>query len=170
MAARQSHLWVVCGAGRGVGKTTVVQKLAAVLPGCVTAKCGHGKVKPDRESNFFHSLDALACFVDKARPSAQHIVVESNAWARQGRGEVTIFIGGIEGDTRLRPDAGELEAAADVCITAGAPSEEWPALLKRVLPEKKLRDAVCDIFADQREYLLGPHPTVRTKAKLEKQS
>ena len=46
-----SLVWVICGAGGGVGKTTLAQKLCKILPGSVYAKCGHSPAKSGKPEN-----------------------------------------------------------------------------------------------------------------------
>ena len=46
-------LWVICGAGRGVGKTTLALKLCEILPDSRYAKCGHGAKQSQKPDPFF---------------------------------------------------------------------------------------------------------------------
>ena len=162
-----SLLWVICGAGCGVGKTTVARKLCQVLPACVYAKCGRGKSKAYKWGNFFRDLPALTRFVAAHRLSADHIVVESNAWARQGRGDITVFVDGVEGKTDFRRDTPRLRARADVSVHAGASTTDWRRTIGSKVKVRVLRDAVCRIMADQQHYLFGPQPRARTKVWFE---
>ena len=51
-----SLIWTICGAGRGVGKTTLAMQLSEVLPDSTYTKCGHGKIKSDKPGKFFKKL------------------------------------------------------------------------------------------------------------------
>ena len=76
--------WVICGAGRRVGKTHLAQKLCQALPDTIYAKQGCSTKKPTKPENFFRTDAELTAFVDSARQTCTHIVVESNELARQG--------------------------------------------------------------------------------------
>jgi len=160
-------VWVICGAGSGVGKTTLARRLCEVLPAAVYAKGGHGRVKPGKCENFFRRAAELKAFVAEARERHEHVVIESNAWARAGRGDVTIYIDGVSGKTRFRRDAGRLRAAADVRIAPGAVSADWEGPLREALGRGGLCDAVCGVLSAQQRHLFGARPHVRTKVWIE---
>ena len=84
-----SMLWIICGAGRGVGKTTLALNLCQVLPDSHYAKCGHGTRKNHKPKTFFDNLSELEEFIKDNQNSHEHLVVESNAMARMGRGNVS---------------------------------------------------------------------------------
>jgi len=158
-------LWVVCGAGRGVGKTTVALKLCEALPRSVYAKYGHGDRKAGKAANFFTRLSELHSFVETAR--AEHAVVECNPWAIEDRRDVAIFIDGVEGKTRFRADAGALRARSELKVCRDSSSAGWRRALRRRLSSRSLRDAVCDILAEQKRYLFGSRPTACSKVWFE---
>ena len=163
-----SVVWSICGAGSGVGKTIVAEKLCAALGGALHAKCGHGEPKATGKTpHFFGDLDALQQFVESHRHEAAHLVVESNVFARLGRGDITVFIDGPEARTDFRDDAAALRAAADVQVSGATPPADWAGALEAKLPDPPLRDAVCRILAEQQRYLFGPAAGVRTKVWFE---
>ena len=100
--------WAICGAGSGVGKTHLAERLCKLLPDAVYAKHGCGEPKAGKTPNFFASEEKLASFVEGARGRHEHVVAESNSWARNGHGDVIIFVDGIPGETEYRADADEL--------------------------------------------------------------
>ena len=112
-------------------------------------------------------MEALERFVASRRDGPGHLVVESNAFARRGSGDVTLFIGAMAGRTDVRPDAAALRRAADVCICPDADPDDWPRALAGALPAEPLRDAVCRILGQQQRYLFGPAAAVRTKVWFE---
>lgn len=109
-------LWVISGAGRGVGKTTLANKLCAILPNAIYAKYGHGKFNPQKQGSFFRELDDIYTFIEQHSYIKQHIVIEANAVALAGKGDITIFIEAIPGKTKPRKDADELRRIANVHI------------------------------------------------------
>ncbi|MHC4075603.1 MAG: winged helix-turn-helix domain-containing protein [Planctomycetota bacterium] len=162
-----SLIWVICGAGRGVGKTTLALKLCKVLPDSVYAKCGRSKPKSDKPGKFFSNLADLDSFIDATRSSSKHIIVESNALAGFGRCDIIIFIDGIAGKTNFRKDTEQLRAAADLKICCDTTLNDWKKTLASKLDSKALRKAVCDYLVVQKRYLFGSEPVVRSKVWFE---
>ncbi len=117
-------LWVVCGAGRGVGKTWIARGLCERLPDASYAKHGHGDARPDKPGRLLHDLPQVERFLALGAERA-HLVVESNTLALAGRGEVVIF---VEGQTRglpRRDDADQLRAAAHIVLDHDQPIARW---------------------------------------------
>lgn len=163
-----SLIWIICGAGRGVGKTTVALQLCEALPDSVFAKCGRSIVKSDKPGKFFSNLADLKTFIEAAsRSSSKHVVVESNALAGLGRGDIIIFIDGIEGKTHFRNDTEHLRAAANIKICRNATLACWKKALSAKVSSKTIRDAVYDLMLAQKRYLFGSKPTVRSKVWFE---
>jgi len=158
-----SMIWTICGAGRAVGKTTVALKLCDILPGSTYAKCGHGVRNAAKHENFFSSIADLEVFVEAAQATAEHIVVESNAWVAAGRADLVVFVDGVPGKTRCRKDAGALCRAAQLRVTADASRTDWRRVLKNSTCPQAQGRAVCDALAAQQRYLFGVRPGVRTK-------
>jgi FdhD protein len=156
--------WVICGAGRGVGKTRLAQKLCEVLPDAVYAKQGHGEKRPEKPDNFFHTDEELAAFVAANRGRHEHIVVESNELAREGEGDFIIFVDGIPGLTDCRPDADLLRSKAHMHTGPDASTRDWGRVLKHRLRSDKLCAAVCEVLADQRSYASESSPAIRRVA------
>ena len=145
--------WIICGAGRGVGKTHLAQRLCEVLPIAVHAKHGCGSRKPGKAAQLFNAEEELASFVDEAHDSCEHVIVESNAWARKRQGDVTIFIDGIAGLTDLRDDVEVLRSAADLQVSPGVSPDAWRPFLQSKLRSPSQCDAVCDLLAQHRRFL-----------------
>lgn len=155
--------WIICGAGRGVGKTHFARKLCKVLPGTVYAKCGCGKAASTKQPNFFRTQEDLNAFLQACRGSYEHAVVESNAMARMGKGDVIIFLGRREGMTDVRPDADQLRRRAHLAICPGVSVRDWKKVLRRKLPDKQLCEAICDLLVEQKQRLARRRPEVRSK-------
>jgi molybdate transport system regulatory protein len=155
--------WVICGSGRGVGKTHLAERLCEVLPSAVYAKQGCGQAKAGKTPNFFATEEELAAFVEEARARHEHVVVESNAWARNGRGDVIIFLDGIPGQGESRPDAKELRAKSHLRVIPGSSIRECKKVLRRRLGDASLREAVCDLLVQHKHFLGGLEPSVNTK-------
>jgi molybdopterin-guanine dinucleotide biosynthesis protein A len=113
----KATLWVITGAGRGVGKTTLANKLTAILPHSTYAKYGHGKFNPNKQKSFFNTLDSIYAFIDQNQYTHQHIIVEANALALAGMGDITIYIDGDPTKTKFRHDADKLKTLADIKLT-----------------------------------------------------
>ena len=127
--------WVICGAGRGVGKTHLARRLCEILPGAVYAKCGHGTPEPGGPENFFRTKAKLDAFLASLRESVQHVVVESGAMAREGEGDVIIFLDGIDAVTDVRDDVGQLRANAHVKVSTGVAVRDWKRALRGKVAE-----------------------------------
>ncbi len=160
-------LWVICGAGRGVGKTHLAQRLCEVLPNSVYAKCGHGQRQPGKPANFFNNDEDLAVFIQQCAGTYDHIVAESNGRARRGEGDVIIFVEGTHCQTDVRSDADLLRTRAHLRVGASASARDWRRVLRRKLPNGDLREAVCEVLTEQKHYLGGWELAARTKVWLE---
>lgn len=156
-------IWVVCGAGRGVGKTHLAHQLCAVLPRSVYAKRGCGQRREDGPGNFFQTGQELQAFVDHCRPAHEHIVIESNESAREHQGDVIIFIDGVPGKTDVRDDVETLRARSHLQISAAASIRDWKRSLHGKVTDNSLREAVCDALMKHKRYLFRGPPAVRVK-------
>lgn len=162
-----SLIWIICGAGRGVGKTTLAQNLCRVLPESIYAKSGHGTVKRHKCEHYFQNLSQLRVFIKKQCNSNKHIIVESNALAKCRDGDITIFISSPIGKTSLRRDRAQLEKSADIRICPDASSLEWEKFLRDKLNSRKLCKAICDCLNAQKHYLFSPELNAHSKVWLE---
>ncbi len=160
-------VWVLCGAGRGVGKTHLAQRLCEILPNSVYAKCGHSQRQANKPANFFNTEEQLAVFVQQSCASYDHIVVESNAWARRGRGDIVIFVDAIHGQTDVRTDVDELRSHAHLWLYSGASGRDWNRILRRKLADNGLCKAVCEALAEQKRYLSNSGLAVCSKVWFE---
>ena len=158
---------MICGAGRGVGKTHLAQRLGEVLPNSVYAKCGHGQSKEGKPSNFFNTEEELTEFIEQCAATYDHIVVESNARARRGVGDIIVFVDAIDGQTDVRDDVDELRSQAHLWVYSGASVRDWQRLLRRQLADRHLCQAVGDILVQQKQFLSNPGLAVRTKVWFE---
>lgn len=111
-------LWVLCGAGRRVGKTTLGLDLCRVLPGAVYAKQGTSRRRKDKPGSYFRDDEELDGFLARETAAGcRHLVVESNALAKRGHGDIIIYLelgcgAGAEAGRGARPDAPELRTRA----------------------------------------------------------
>ena len=162
-----SVLWVICGAGRGVGKTTLALNLCQCLPNSCYAKCGHGTKKPQRPEPFFENQLELDEFLESSQRSYSHLVVESNAIARMGRGDMVVFIDGIKGKTDFRNDAQLLREKAHICLCQDTKITDWKKQLSERICSKSLIKNIYDALVSQKQFLFGSAPTVRSKVWFE---
>jgi FdhD protein len=181
--------WVICGAGRHVGKTRLAQRLCEVLPNAVYAKQGCSARKAGKPANFFRTNAELAAFLEASRATHDHIVVESNELARAGAGDVIIFVEGVPGRTDYRADADLLRSKSHLHVRSGAPVSDWPltrangpgpSIASRLVPRRgtarvkgwtavlqaklgaaALREAVCNVLAEHASSSEQPGSIVR---------
>ncbi len=147
--------WVICGAGKGVGKTRLARRLCRLLPRSVYAKQGHGRRRPGGPANFFRDPADLGAFVAAMSPRRAHVVVESNVWAREGRGDVVIFLDGRRGVTDVRPDAARLRARARIRVGPARDEASWERALHSVVPSPRLRREILRALAGQAGFIRG---------------
>lgn len=155
--------WVICGAGRGVGKTHFAQRLCRVLPDAVYVKRGCGTPKPGKPANFFRTDSELSSFLERARGAHAHIVLECHSAAREGTGDVVVFLDAKPGMANVRSDIERLRSLADLWIGPAGSVREWRRVLRNHLDDGDLREAVCDAMVEQKRYLCEAVPAVRTK-------
>jgi len=166
-----STVWIVCGAGRRVGKTHLARRLCRVLPRSVYAKHGHGPARAGKSRNYFRAADETAAFVEAARRRYGHVVVESNALARDRAGDAVVYVDVPPDRADVRGDADVLRAAANLLVTpcppggdeARAARSRWRRVLRKLSDDAEVRTAVCDVLADQAEFLARCRLGVRTK-------
>lgn len=156
-------LWVVCGAGKGVGKSHLARALCRALPRAQYAKLGHGKPRRGGPKPYFTDIARLEAYVESRKAGCRHLVVESNVWARTGRGDVVVFIDGIPGLTDIRPDARLLRRRADVVIGPGGSPSVWRKALRPWLGDAAEREAVLALLERQAARIPEGPLGVRTK-------
>jgi molybdate transport system regulatory protein len=155
-------LWVVCGAGRGVGKTWIARGLQARLPDATYAKHGHGQARDDKPGQLLHDLPQIEAFLAQAAPSG-HAVLESNAVALQGRADLCIFVEGQPRGLPRRDDADALRAAAHIVLDLDQPVTRWRSELERVAPDPRTTDSILELLLSQAQRLPAPPLTAGTK-------
>ena len=160
-------IWVVCGAGRAVGKTKIAQGLVGLLRSSVYAKCGHNAKKAGKPDAYFDTMKALNSFVSDCYDKYENIVIESNAYALSGKADIVIYIDGVESRTSFCDDCDKLKSLSDMEICSGSTVQKWQTALKsRLKSDEDVRD-ICRLFSQQRRYLYGCSPRVRSKVWFE---
>ena len=162
-----SVVWIISGAGRNVGKTTLALKLRELLPDSVYAKCGRSNAKPNKQGTFFNDLTELEAFIEESQNSYEHVIIESNALALQGRGDIVIFIDGIIGTTDFREDTEQLKSIADIKICCDSSLATWKKTVNAAVNSETIRNAVFDSLIAHKRYLYGSEPAVRSKVWFE---
>jgi len=160
-------IWVVCGAGRKVGKTTVAQAIDRLLDSSVYCKCGHRDRKDGKPENFFTTVESLQEFIGTAKERFEHIVVESNSLMYITDADVSIYIDGVEGITDFRGDAIKLCQKADIRICRDSLPAEWQQQLVKVVSDAGIIARLCEIFLNQYRHLFSLRPNVRSKVWFE---
>jgi len=156
-------LWVVCGTGRSVGKTSLCQQLCRVLPSSIYAKLGHHPPKTGKQQNYFRSEQDVIAFVEKHQQTHRHVVVEAHTETLRRRAHFVVFLDGIPLNGNRRKDASELRAQADLRVGPNASVRKWKGVLRKRLSPHALREAVCDALAESQRHLLTPQLGVRSK-------
>jgi molybdate transport system regulatory protein len=154
-------LWVVCGAGRGVGKTRVARGLAGLLPDAAYAKHGHGQPRPDKAGVLLHDLVQVERFLLQ-HSQRRHLVIESNAMVETGRADLVLFVEGQPVGMPRREDADSLRAAAHIVIDRDQPVARWRRLLTAQL-DAATAQAALDLLIHQAAHLPGPTLGAGTK-------
>lgn len=149
------EIWVVCGAGRAIGKTKIAQGLVDLLPSSVYAKCGHNAKKPGKPDAYFKTMKDLKFFISESYGKYEYIVIESNAYALSGKADFVIYIDGIESITSFRDDCDKLKSLSDIQICNGSTIKKWERTLKSRLKCDNAVTDICRLFSDQRRYLFG---------------
>lgn len=167
MRKTKPEIWVICGAGRAVGKTRIAQGLVDLLRSSVYAKCGHNAKKAGKPDMYFNTMKALNSFVSECYDKYDNIVIESNAYALSGKADFVIYIDGVESKTSFRDDCDKLKSLSDIEICSDSKIEKWQTTLKpRLKNDEDIRD-ICRLFSEQRRYLYGCSPRVRSKVWFE---
>lgn len=155
-------IWVICGAGRGVGKTQLALALSRILPEATYAKQGTSPRRPGKAESYFRTDEEVEAFLRQAeREGHRHLVVESNALARRGRGDIIVFLedevstGGHGFLTGARPDADLLRSLAQVVLDRSGPSPDpsaWESTLARKGLEPAMMGPVLEVLTAQAEW------------------
>ena len=156
-------MWVIAGAGRGVGKTRLAQDLCEILPRAVYAKLGCSRPKKTKPPNYFTSAKALDVFIQSRVKKDDHLVVEANRTALLERADMAIYIDAVSGRTSVRPDRDQLMDHAHIHIRSGIPVRRWRRTLLGKGVDQPLCDKVCELFDQQKKFLSRSRLEVRTK-------
>ncbi len=146
-------LWIICGAGSGVGKTRLALALCRVLPKAVYVKCGCGKPAAGKAENYFTNTKEAVAFID-ARKGYEHIVLENNSLTLKGYGDIVIFIDAVPNRTDMRPDVASLRRRADIVVGAGTDSREWEIALREPPGDSRMRRNICRLLSEQKKFIL----------------
>jgi hypothetical protein len=131
----------------------------------VYAKLGHHPPKLGKPRNCFRSEARLRAFLDSVRSTCEHVVLEAHAPALRNRADVVIFVDGIPLGGRVREDADELRAQADLRIGPGASVRRWKGVIRKKLAPHALREAVCDALAESQRHWLSSQLGVRSRLR-----
>lgn len=167
MTKAKCQIWALCGAGRGVGKTTIAQSLVDILYLSTYAKCGHNMSKQRKPEPFFSTMEELNSFIADSYSDHEHIIIESNAYALTQNPDHIIYIDGCVGITDFRDDCEKLKSLSDIQICANSTIEKWKNILRQSINDKELIQPICDLFQSQKRYLFGVRPDVRSKVWFE---
>jgi molybdopterin-guanine dinucleotide biosynthesis protein A len=86
---------VVSGASSGVGKTTVANMIADILPKSVVVKIGHHEAREGRPPGFYPRGTTVGTLM-KEHPAASFLVIESNSILREHAPDICIYLDGID--------------------------------------------------------------------------
>lgn len=156
-------LWLVCGAGRGVGKTWIARGLCEILGEATYAKHGHGEPKPDKPGLLLHGLAEVERFLS-GLGDTPNAVVESNTLVLEGRGDLVIFVEGEPSGLPRRDDADQLRRRADIAIAPDAPIGRWRRALSKVLDDREREERIVELCLHQ--VRRQPIPTLAARTKV----
>jgi len=112
----KTKFWCICGAYKGVGKTTLAQKLLQMLPNSTYIKCSHAIFNPNKQPNFCKTLEELKQWIEKSSKTHDHLIIESNTFAKTDQTDIVLFVDGDDKNKR-RKDYEELKKIADIIVT-----------------------------------------------------
>jgi len=154
-------LWLIAGSSSHVGKSTLANELAVLLPQTLVIKVGHGHARRGRLPNFFTDTDEAATFIESQKNQYEHIIVESNRLVGRIKADIIIFLDSYVGDRRS--DISKLKSRAGIRLGPSANESEWSdELAKMNLPIPFIQN-VMEILTIQNDYLLKNRISLRTK-------
>lgn len=164
-----ADLWVICGAGRNVGKSHLSKRLREILPDSIYAKEGCGKPREGKEPNFFPNGEGLDAFLEKERKQHSHLIVESNALARRGKGDCILFLEPLPCSTDIREDTPELRAAAHIRIGGEIEPVGWEERIDERIADPALGLKIRRLLNNQSRRYTRIGITVRSKLWFQKE-
>lgn len=156
-------LWILCGAGRKVGKTHLARRLHGVLPNCLYIKCGGGQKRPGRWGHFVRRPVELDAFVAAHRRACEHLLIEHNTSALACTADVVVYLAGLPEGGHVRRDAEALRRAADIVLGAEPARKRWGRCVARHVAGKERQKQVLEALLDQHAYLGRDDLQVQTK-------
>jgi molybdate transport system regulatory protein len=154
-------IWLISGSSSHIGKTTLLNKLAAVLPDAVSMKTGHHAKKNHGAANYFTSTDDSLDFINSQKEKSGYLLVESNRLAGTIDADLVIFLDSMEGDRRK--DANKLRTHADIILGHRGNPEVWKKHISRLNIPPDVKKKVLDIFKDHHEFLTKSRVKLKTK-------
>jgi len=82
---------VISGAKSNIGKTTLAEKICALLPGSVCVKLGHGEEKEGMDNKFYPAGTPYERIKDE-NPQAGFLVIESNRILEEIKPDLTVYL------------------------------------------------------------------------------
>ena len=82
---------VISGARSNIGKTTLAEKICALLPGSVCVKLGHGDVKKEITNRFYPAGTPYERIKDE-NPLADFLIIESNRILDEIEPDMTVYL------------------------------------------------------------------------------
>ena len=154
-------IWLITGAQAGVGKTTLMNALADILPHSECVKLGHGTRKAGAVGNFFTDADEAVKFIAGLNDRFEHCLVESNRLVGKVKADIIIFLDSLGGDRRR--DADKLRSMAHIILDKNEDEAKWTRGLARLDLDAETTRAVIEAFRRQAQYLVGSRLVLRTK-------
>ncbi len=154
-------IWLITGAQAGVGKSTLMNELADVLPNSESLKLGHGLRKASGVKNFFTDIEEALDFIRALDGKCDHCLIESNRLVGRIKSDLIIFLDTIDGDRRH--DAERLQAAANIIVGGKQTEDNWRKSIERFKFDEATTDGIIEALKSQNEYLTGSRIILRTK-------
>ncbi len=160
--------WLITGSQAGVGKSTLMKRLADILGDAVCIKLGHGLRKTGGWKNYFTQTEDAIEFIKEQDSIREHCLVESNRLVGKIHTDTIIFLDTLDGERRR--DSERLRASAGVILDKKSKEKNWGKGLKDLELDETTFDAVMEALRGQREYLTGSRLIIRTKVWLSRDS
>jgi molybdate transport system regulatory protein len=156
-------LWTICGAGRGVGKTHLALGLCEILPDATHVKLGRGHHNASKPAALVATEQELDAFIEEHSAGCRHIVAEANSLAREGRGDLIIFLDAPLGHEDPREDREILCAKSHIGVSPRSDARNWKSVLRARLADAELAEKAFRLILDQHRFLFGTGISVRSR-------
>lgn len=131
---------VISGARSNIGKTTLADKVSALLPGSVCVKLGHGDVKDGIDNVFYHAGTPFARVAEENR-DADFLVIESNRILEEMEPDLAIYLPADD----PKPSAGLAERRADLTRGCGIGEDLVDLVVRKLRVDRRIAAGIVNL-------------------------